>query len=242
MGAMDLRSRVALIAQTYRKANAPLTAERLVGGIGATLTYGKLPEGKFGSFIEERNHIIIDTNSPPKRARFTLAHEVMHYLIRQDADLLSELHEEYEGKELETQLEALCNLGAAEMLLPSEVVDAAIARKGQHPKLIPELAEMHQVSEEVVIIALAERGPTPSVVLMAGSKPLRVYFSAKHERIFDRVSRGTGFRRDDPLVVAFETALPYKGKAALPNHGVLYSLEAYPKGARIYAVYKELQN
>lgn len=239
---MDLRARVTLIAQNYRKAHAPLTPERLVGGIGATLTYGKLPEGKYGSFIEERNRIIIDSDSAPKRARFTLAHEVMHYLIRGDAEVLSELHEEFEGNQLETELETLCNLGAAEMLLPGEVVDAAIAKKGQHPKLVPELAEMHQVSEEVVIIALAERGPTPSLVLMAGSKPLRVYFSAKHQRIFDRVSRGAGFRRDDPLVVAFETALPYKGKANLPNHNVPYSLEAYAKGGRVYAVYKELQN
>lgn len=239
---MDLRSRVIAAAQEYRKANAPLTPERLATGIGATLSYGKMPDGKFGAFVPEKNHILIDQESPPKRQRFTLAHEVMHYLIQNDDDLLSDLHEEYEGDKLEVELENLCNLGAAEMLLPGNVVDAAIEKKGQHPKLIPELAELHQVSEEVVIIALAERGPTPSIVLMAGSKPLRVYFSAKHPRIFDRVSRGTGFRRDDPLVVAFETGLPQKTKTTLPNHAVLYSLEAYPKGGRVYAVYKELQN
>lgn len=239
---MDLRQRVIAAAQDYRKANAPLTPERLAGGIGASLSYGKMPDGKYGAFVPEKNHILIDQESPPKRQRFTLAHEVMHYLIQNDDDLLSDLHEEYEGNELETQLEALCNLGAAEMLLPGHVVDAAIEKKGQHPKLIPELAELHQVSEEVVIIALAERGPTPSIVLMAGSKPLRVYFSAKHPRIFDRVSRGTGFRRDDPLVVAFETGLPQKTKTNLPNHAVLYSLEAFPKGGRVYAVYRELPN
>jgi hypothetical protein len=44
------------------------------------------------------------------------------------------------------------------------------------------------------------------------------------------------------LVVAFETGLPQKTKTTLPNHAVLYSLEAYPKGGRVYAVYKELQN
>lgn len=239
---MDLRQRVVLVAQEYRKANTPLTPERLAGGIGASLSYGKLPNDKFGAFVPEKNQIVIDQESPPKRQRFTLAHEVMHYLIQNDDDLLSDLHEEFVGDKLETELENLCNLGAAEMLLPGNVVDAAIEKKGQHPKLIPELAELHQVSEEVVIIALAERGPTPSIVLMAGSKPLRVYFSAKHPRIFDRVSRGTGFRRDDPLVVAFETGLPQKSKTALPNHAALYSLEVYPKGGRVYAVYKELQN
>jgi Zn-dependent peptidase ImmA (M78 family) len=239
---MDLRPKVIELAQDYRKAHAPLTPERLAGGIGASLSYGKLPEGKFGALVPEKNHILIDQESSPKRQRFTLAHEVMHVLIQQDDDLLSELHEAYAGKELEKELEALCNLGAAEMLLPSGVIDAALVKKGQSPKLVPELAELHQVSEEVVIIALAERGPIPSIVLMAGSKPLRVYFSAKHPRIFDRVSRGAGFRRDDPLVVAFETGLPQKTKTTLPNHAGLYSLEAYPKGGRVYAVYKELQN
>jgi len=238
---MSLRPRVIELAKDYRKTHAPLTPERLVRGIGASLSYGKLPEGKFGALVPEKNHIFIDQESAPKRQRFTLAHEVMHFLIHNDDDLLSELHEAYEGKELERQLEALCNLGAAEMLLPGEVVDEALARKGQHPRLVLELAELHQVSEEVAIIALAERGPVPSIVLMAGSKPLRVYFSAKHPHILDRVSRGTGFRRDDPLVVASETGLPQRTKTTLPNHAVPYTLEAYPRGGRVYAVYMELQ-
>jgi Zn-dependent peptidase ImmA (M78 family) len=239
---IDLRTKVIELAQDYRKAHAPLTPERLAAGIGASLSYGKLPEGRFGALVPGQNHILIDQDSPPRRQRFTLAHEVMHVLIQQDDELLSDLHETYQGQELERELEALCNLGAAEMLLPGQVVEAAMAKKGQSPKLVPELSELHQVSEEVVIIALAERGPVPSIVLMAGSRPLRVYFSAKHPRIFDRVSRGTGFRRDDPLVVAFETGLPQKTKTTLPNHRVLYGLEAYPKGGRVYAVYKELQN
>lgn len=230
------------MARDYRLAHAPLTAERLVRGIGVSLSYAKLPEGKFGAFIEEQQRIVIDQDSPPKRQRFTLAHEVMHHLIRHDADILSDLHEEFEGERLEAQLEALCNLGAAEMLLPGEVVEAAIAKKGQNPRLIPELAELHQVSEEVVIIALAERGPVPSLVLMAGARPLRVFFSAKHERIFDRVSRGAAIHRDHPMAVALETGLPYKGKASLPGHATLYGLEAYPKAGRVYAVFRELHN
>jgi Zn-dependent peptidase ImmA (M78 family) len=239
---MNLRPRVIELARNYRQAHAPLTPERLAGGIGASLSYGKLPEGRFGALVPGQNRILIDQDSPPKRQRFTLAHEVMHVLIQQDDDLLSDLHEAYAGQELEKELEALCNLGAAEMLLPTKTVDTALAQKGQSPRLVPELAELHQVSEEVVIIALAEHGATPSIVLVAGSRPLRVYFSAKHPGILDRVNRGTGFRRDDPLVMAFETGLPQKTKAALPNHTVLYSLEAYPKGGRVYAVYKELQN
>jgi hypothetical protein len=197
-----------------------------------------MPEGRFGAWMPEQNLILLDPQAPLRRQRFTLAHEVMHLLIQQDPDLLSELHEAYAGKALERELEALCNLGAAEMLLPSEAVEAAIARKGQTPRLVLELAEQHQVSEEVAIIALAERGPVPSLVLMAGGQPLRVYFSARHPSIPDRLSRGLGFRREDPLAVALETGLPQRAEARLPNHAQTYHLEAYPKGGRVYAVYK----
>ncbi|MER3553490.1 MAG: hypothetical protein C4331_03840 [Meiothermus sp.] len=239
---MDLRERTLELAQEYRKNQAPLTPERLVGGIGANLTYTRLPDGQDGAFDFETNTILIAEGQTPKRQRFTLAHEVMHYLIHEDDDLLSELHETYEGDELEARLEALCNLGAAEMLLPREAVEAGIAKRGQSPKLIPELAALHQVSEEVAIIALAERGPSPSIVLMAGGKPVKVFFSAKSERIFDRVRRNVAVPKDHPLTLALETALPYKGKAPLPGNGTLYALDAFPKGGRVYAVFKELLN
>ncbi|MCS7057784.1 MAG: ImmA/IrrE family metallo-endopeptidase [Meiothermus sp.] len=235
---MNLRQRVLELARTYRRAQAPLTPARLVDGVGVRLAYGRLPEGRFGAWMPEQNLILLDPQAPPRRQRFTLAHEVMHLLIQQDHDLLSELHEAYAGGELERELEALCNLGAAEMLLPGEVVDAAIARRGQSPRLVLELAEQHKVSEEVAIIAMAERGPVPSLVLVAGGRPLRVYFSARHPRIPDRLPRGLGFRRDDPLVVAVETGLPQKAASRLPNHSQPYWLEAYPKGGRVYGVYK----
>ncbi len=237
---MSLRHRVLELAQGYRQAHAPLTPERLAGGIGARLAYARLPEGQFGTFVPEKNLILIEQNSPPRRQRFTLAHEVMHFLIQHDDDLLSELHEAHTGQALEQQLEALCNLGAAEMLLPGEAVEAALGQKGQTPRLIPELAERYQVSEEVAIIALAERGPIPSLVLMAGSRPLRVYFSAHHPQLEGRLARGMGFHRDDPMVVAAETGLPQRVQTRLPNHSGLYSLEIYPKEKRVYAVYKRL--
>jgi len=239
---MDLRERTLELAQHYRQNQAPLTAERLIGGIGAALKYTRLPDGQDGAFDFGSHTILIAEGQAPKRQRFTLAHEVMHYLIHQDDDLLSELHETFEGSKLESELEVLCNLGAAEMLLPREVVEAGIAKRGQSPKLISELAEQHQVSEEVAVIALAERGPSPSIVLMAGGKPMRVFFSAKSQRIFDRIRRNVAIPKDHPLAVALETALPYKGKAPLPGHGTMYALEAFPKGGRVYAVFKELQN
>ncbi len=239
---MTLREKVLEVATLYRKQHAPLTPQSLVNGVGASLSYGKLPDGKFGSYIEEKNLIIIDEDSPPKRQRFTLAHEVMHALIYRDSDILSDLHEDFEGDALEQELETLCNIGASELLLPKEIVEAGLAKRGQSPRLISELADANQVSDEVVIIAMAERGSKPSIILMAGSKPLRVYFSAKHKDIPFRISRGIGFRRDNPISVVQETEMPFKGVAELPQSSQKFRLEAIAKNGRIYAVYTALVN
>ncbi|RDI95977.1 ImmA/IrrE family metallo-endopeptidase [Meiothermus sp. QL-1] len=234
---MELRQRVLELARAYRRAQAPLTPQRLAEGVGLRLVYSSLSEGRFGLVLAEKNLVLIDPQSPARRQRFTLAHEVMHLLIQQDEELLSALHEAHAGQGLERALEALCNLGAAEMLLPAEVVRMALAHQGPHPRLIPQLAEQHQVSEEVVVIALAEHAPQPIIALVAGGQPLRVYFSAQHPLIPQRLPRGAGFRRDDPLVVALETGLPQRATAHLPNHPQPYRVEAYPKGGRVYAVY-----
>lgn len=239
---MNLRERTLELARAYRKAQAPLTPERLIGGIGASLAYTRFPDDQDGAFDFNTQTILIAEGQSPKRQRFTLAHEVMHCLIYRDDDLLSELHEAYAGQELEAQLEALCNLGAAEMLLPREAVEAGMAKRGQSPRLVPELAEEHQVSEEVAIIALAEYGPSPSLVLVAGGKPMRVFFSARNEKMLDRVRREARVPKGHPLALVLETALPYKGSAPLPGQRIPYALEAFSRGGRVYAVFRERMN
>ena len=238
---MDLRTRVTQLAEAYRREHAPLTLERLAGGIGASYQIANIMSDGMLEF--ERKKIVLADGQSPKRQRFTMAHEVMHYLIRADDEVLSELHENFDGEDLERELEALCNLGAAEMLLPSQTVEAGLQKRGQSPRLIPELAEMHQVSEEVVAIALANRGVRPSLVLFAGGKPVKVYFSSKHPDFRAPVlPRDMVIAKDHPLSDALITGLAFKGQAPLPGLSKLYALEAYPKAGRVYGVYKEIVN
>jgi Zn-dependent peptidase ImmA (M78 family) len=238
---MELRQRVIQLAEAYRRQHTPLTLERLAGGIGASYQIANIMSDGMLEF--ERKKILLADGQSPKRQRFTMAHEVMHYLIRADDEALSELHEHFDGEDLERELESLCNLGAAEMLLPGQAVEAGLTKRGQSPRLVAELAEQHQVSEEVVAIALANRGPRPSLVLFAGGKPVKVYFSSKHPDFrVPLLPRDMVIAKEHPLSDALITGLAFKGQAPLPGLSKLYALEAYPKAGRVYGVYKEIVN
>ncbi|ADH64769.1 protein of unknown function DUF955 [Allomeiothermus silvanus DSM 9946] len=234
-----LRAKVRELARDYRKANAPLTPERLAKGIGASFEIAPIPTD--GMFDFDRGRILIAEGQSLKRQRFTLAHEVMHYLIRHDENLLSDMHEEYAGDEFEETLEALCNLGAAEMLLPSENVKATLAKKGLRAKLIPDLAETHQVSEEVAAIALTDQAAHVLAVI-AGGRPLKVLFSSRSEFFPARPAKNAEVPKDHALALTLATGLPFQGEAPLPKHQRPFLLDAYAKGGRVYGIYRTKPN
>ncbi|PZA06402.1 MULTISPECIES: ImmA/IrrE family metallo-endopeptidase [unclassified Meiothermus] len=234
-----LRAKVRELARRYRKANAPLTPERLAKGIGASFEIAPIPTD--GMFDFDRSRILIAEGQSPKRQRFTLAHEVMHYLIRQDEDLLSDMHEEYTGEEFEQTLEALCNLGAAEMLLPSENIAAILTKRGLRAKLIPELAETHQVSEEVAAIALTDQVPH-ALAVIAGGRPARVLFSSQGELFPTRLTKNAEIPQDHALALSLVTGLPFQGEAPLLRQRRRFLLDTYAKGGRVYGIYRTPPN
>ncbi|AEB11476.1 ImmA/IrrE family metallo-endopeptidase [Marinithermus hydrothermalis] len=230
------RDRVRALARAFREAHWPLTPQRMARGIGYTLAYTDLG-GPDGMLDPVGKRVLIAAGQSPRRQRFTLAHEVIHHLIQHDDELLSDLHDAFEGPAFEEALEALCNLGAAEMLLPSRAVVEAVAQHGYRPRLIPELAERYGVSEEVAAIALAEHGPGPALALIAGGRPLRVLFSARGKGMRARLPKARGIAADHPLTVARETGLPFRGKAPLPGGRTPLYLWAQPLHGKVYALY-----
>ena len=72
--------------------------------------------------------IVIDpVINDPDRRNSTFFHEVTHHLIAQDDDL-TEFLNEHAYYHYEKVLERLCNIGAAEFLIPAADVRAAIER------------------------------------------------------------------------------------------------------------------
>jgi Zn-dependent peptidase ImmA (M78 family) len=112
------------------------------------LEFGELPEGEDGSYSKDERKIILSNQvSSPERLNFSFCHELMHDRIEHDDDLLSLFGDAHiaSGSEYET-MERLCNAGAAEMLLPAEIIRGIMLGKGFSVSLIPQLCETHNAS------------------------------------------------------------------------------------------------
>ena len=225
-----LARRALQLAAAYRQQHQPLTPDRLARGIGYSWREAPLA-GRDGLLEPQSRTILVAAGQPAVRQRFTLAHEVMHHLIENDGDLLSDLHEEYEGRELEAALERLCNLGAAEMLIPAAAVEAAVRDAGPNPRLVWELAGRFAVSEPAAAVALGRAlGPNAQVSIWGG-RPLRLYFAAG----FAAPGRGLVLPRRHPLSEVGQSGLPWRGRLELPG-GAAGQVWARSRGGRVYAV------
>lgn len=93
--------------------------DKICSGLGLDVKEGFLPDGMDGG--QKGVTIIINSRiKNEERKRFTRFHELMHYLIEEDGDLIAELrYLTFNQKgEYDRQLEKFCNIGAAEFLMP----------------------------------------------------------------------------------------------------------------------------
>lgn len=99
-----------------------------------------------------------------RRARFTLAHEISHVLI---AKVLSdkELIENLAGTEAEYwQLERLCNIGAAELLMPRPHFRSQLSAANLTAERLLQLYDMYLVSREALVWRIGETIPRGAVL------------------------------------------------------------------------------
>jgi Zn-dependent peptidase ImmA (M78 family) len=120
-----------------------------------------LSHDKEGAYLEQESKIIINKLiTSEERRRFTLYHELVHHLIRLDDDLYSYLHDAYPKTfEFDRVVELVCNIGAAELILPREIVRNLVNQKGLSLSLLPELCEFRRVSGPAALIQLVQYAP-----------------------------------------------------------------------------------
>jgi Zn-dependent peptidase ImmA (M78 family) len=118
----------------------------------------RLPMDKDGAYIENESKIIINNLvTSEERRLFTFYHEIVHYLIREDEDLYSYLHDAYKGSEnFDKTIELICNIGAAEFILPQANVREFIEKKGFSLELVPQLCQQGCVSGPAAMIQLIQ--------------------------------------------------------------------------------------
>jgi hypothetical protein len=120
-----------------------------------SIAVGKLGPDQEGAAFAER--VVFDPTIGVKaRQRFTLYHEIVHHLIRRNDKLYSILHDQYRSDEDLTRIiEHLCNVGAAEFVIPRSMVRAAIEVDGFSISQVRVLSKVDEVSPTAVCVQLA---------------------------------------------------------------------------------------
>jgi IrrE N-terminal-like domain len=98
-----------------------------------------------------------------RRSRFSVAHEMIHALIIQmlgDAKLIATLDETDEAY---AELERLCNVGAAELLMPSTMIRKAIKETDFSPDGLLSLYDRFLISREALLWRIASVMPRASI-------------------------------------------------------------------------------
>ena len=148
----------------YTSAKMPDFNE-ICSGLGLVAKEVPLSPARDGMIIKQRTILINSRIQNKERKRFTQFHEVMHYLIDEDEELISMLHDATwdQSGEYERQIERLCNIGAAEFLMPREEFTKLYKTKGFSVELIPFAANYFESSAIATTIQLAQVAPNSCI-------------------------------------------------------------------------------
>jgi Zn-dependent peptidase ImmA (M78 family) len=133
----ELRERVIKLVQSARTGlRGKALVDEIEEDFGIQICEGYLPKDKDGAYVEDKTKIIINNSvTSYERRRFTIYHELVHHLIRKDQDLYSYLHDAYLGpNDFDRMIELLCNVGAAEFLLPRDILQRSGSINSTRPK------------------------------------------------------------------------------------------------------------
>lgn len=216
------------LAAAYAQNVPGLDAHSLMLGLeGIALEF--MPMGdRDGAYDPEHHVILINSKVRPERQRFTLAHEISHALLLGDDDLLSDIHDAFEGDRLEQVIETLCNVGAAAILIPSALLGDMVARFGYTGRTLAEMAKRADVSHSTALYALAEQTPVPTLYAVcavakqdsepgeAEQKALSVRVSGASPGVKYSLRLGTLIPEDHPIAMALETGFLMEGESYVP--------------------------
>ena len=111
-----------------------------------------------------------------ERVEFTIFHEILHILLERDGEIPSELHDHFYGqdKQKEVQvLEFLCQVGAAEFVMPSAEYVALMQGGGWRLSAVEDAAGQFGCSVIAAAFGFAHHYPGPCTVLVCEHGYLR---------------------------------------------------------------------
>ncbi len=141
--------------------------EMLCKKLGIRVVYGRVGIRREGAAFADA--IQLDpTAGVPARRRFTFYHEIVHHLLREHTpELFSIINDQYESDKLLTDIsERLCNVGAAEFLLPRDIVRSLYLEEGFSVALIEALSQPEIVSRVAACAQLTFCAPHSCIAVV----------------------------------------------------------------------------
>ncbi len=238
--------------------------DEICSGLGLEIKKDILPDGLDGMHVD-RTIIINSKVKSEERNRFTLFHEVTHYLIEKEGDLISDLHEYSSNQDdgFRKPLEILCNVGAAEFMMPGKEFSRLYEKNGLNVQLIPFAAnhfrsstiaatiQLAQVAPNRCIAVICEKGLIPNDKTSSQSplltnenqshnKPkLHVVYSASSPSANRWLAKYTVFPDDHLVHQAYSQFKVLEGESDIPFPGwkERCTCEALYKRNRVYALF-----
>ena len=177
-----------------------------------------VPQGEAGICIE------YNPTRPRGRLRYSVAHEIAHTLFPDCAEQIRNRSAHHEMKGDEWQLEMLCNVGAAEFLMPIGSLQRHLVGEPTIDRVL-EMRSQFDVSTEAVLIRLAQMSERPCAAFVA-SRIERGTRAGRYRLDYAIASRSwpieapAGSFLPDQSVVQECTAIGYTAKGDQPLPGL----------------------
>jgi len=195
--------------------------------IGLNLDYGPLPNGEDG-LITGKRIVVNQAVTWTPRVQFTIFHEVMHYLLDDDGEII-----EYFTRTLRTDeekyksaIERCCNIGAAEFLMPREYVRRAVNEKRFSVDLVEYVAGQFHSSLVAAALQVASCAPIDCYIVLCAYGPiprspqarsgLYVEYAGAPTRSKYPLARFTPIPDDHLLFHTWTERVPASGPAYVP--------------------------
>jgi hypothetical protein len=145
------------------------TVPQVVAALGLPEpSVASLPAGQSG--MRSGRQITINSRlTSLKRVEFTAFHEIVHILIEEDGEILSSLHDHFYSSSEQKEawaLEELCQVGAAEFVMPAAPFVEVMRGQGWKISSITTAADEFQCSVIAAAFQFAYCHPVPCTVLV----------------------------------------------------------------------------
>ena len=114
--------------------------------------------------------IEFDPEQPKTRVNFSIFHEITHTFFPDCYETVRHRRLHPVNRDPDFELELLCDLGAAELLMPADFFVADLIRLGRSQSATKELTARYSTSSEAVLIRMAQMSPVACAVVFLSEK------------------------------------------------------------------------